>query len=97
MNYEHNRIIQTVTSNKDKYKRKLLLRYFYEYEYLELNKLDFKLIYTDNKFYQYLLLPKRIYRTYYLLLYTPFSEERIQVGIKDKDDIKVILFEINKR
>jgi len=75
-------------------KRKLILRYFYDYEFMELSKLRIKLAYRDKVILKYLLLPKSFYRTYFLSLKTPFNEEKILVSHKDKDEIKRILFEI---
>jgi len=94
MNLKENNKENTHLTKQEIYKRKLLLRYFYDYECVEMNKLKFKLVYRDNFILKNLLLPKSFYRTYFLLLRTPFNEERILVSHKNKDEIKRILFEI---
>jgi hypothetical protein len=77
-------------------KKKLISRYFYEFLNLPLNKLDVKMVYVENDIYKYLLLPKRHYRKYFLKLITPFSNEMISVHYKDKDEVKKMIFEINR-
>ena len=72
-------------------KKKLIVKFSKKYENSQIDKMNVVLVYKDIKLFKYMLLPKSIYRKYYLRLLTNFTEEVIPVKRKDKNEIKEML------
>ena len=81
----------TIQEEKKVNKKNLILRFSKKYENSQIDKMNVVLVYKDIKLFKYMLLPKSIYRKYYLRLLTNFTEEVIPVKRKDKNEIKEML------
>lgn len=78
----------TIQEEKKVNKKNLILRFSKKYENSQIDKMNIVLVYKDLKLLKYLLMPKSIYRKYYIRLLTNFTEEVIPVKRKDKNEIK---------
>ncbi len=78
-------------TNRNLFKRNLILKFASDYEDIQIEKMNVVLVFKDDKLLKYMLLPKSIYRRYYLRLLTKFTEETIPIKRKDKDEIKSML------
>ena len=92
--------IEVLNTNKVDYinslKLKLINLYFKQYKYEPLNQVNFKLLKKDNYWLKYLLMPKKAYRSYYLLLYTNYQTIIKQIPNKEKNNLKELLDSLNK-
>lgn len=76
-------------------KRFLVKLYFKKYTEMY-EQCELKLTYSDKKTLKRIFIPKRFYRTYYLLLLSDKKTEKIEISTTEKDSVKYLLQIINK-